>query len=180
MENKKIDYPDFLELVNRRYSCRKYSSTPITKEEILAVIETARIAPSAVNRQPWKFLILNTPELCDVVRACYGRDWVDSVPAFIVALGNHDEAWHRATDDKDHTDIDIAIAVEHICLAATSLNLGSCWICNFDAKKCSEMLNIPQEWEPVAIIPIGHGADDATIPEKKRKTITEIVKWGSF
>lgn len=173
------NYNDFIELARNRYSCRKYTSQAVSHEDIHAILEVARIAPSAVNRQPWKFLVLDTPTLCQAVADCYSRDWVKSASTFIVALGNHSEAWHRGTDDKDHTDIDIAIAIDHITLAATSLNLGSCWICNFDAQKFKALLCIPEEWEPIAIIPIGHPAD-APIAEKTRKTISEIVKWGKF
>ena len=174
-ENK---YKQFLELVAGRYSCRNYKDMPVSEDLILKIIEAARLAPSAVNRQPWKFLILDTPELKQSVIDCYSRDWVKTAPVFIVALGDHSSAWHRGGDNKDHTDVDLSIAVEHICLAASSLNLGSCWICNFDADKFKRELNIPSDLEPVAIIPIGYPAD--TVIEKKRKPIEEIVKWGGF
>jgi nitroreductase len=146
---------------------------------VLAVLDTARLAPSACNKQPWLFIVVDTPELREKVIATYGRDWVKDVQTFIIACGIHPEAWHRA-DGKDHTDIDVAIAVEHICLAATSLGLGTCWICNFDAPALSSALNLPDDTEPIAIIPIGYPNPDSKVPAKNRKEIDEIVKWGKF
>ena len=113
------------------------------------------------------------------IAECYPREWIKTAPAFIVAVGNHSEAWHRPSDGKDHTDIDLAIAIEHLCLAATSLGLGTCWVCNFDAKKCAELLRLPESAEPVAILPIGYPAE-SLIPEKKRKPVDEIIQWGAY
>lgn len=172
-------YPQFYQLVGDRYSCRKYSDQPVDRALIAAIIDAARLAPSAMNRQPWTFVIADTPEFCKEIAQCYGREWVENVSAFIVACGDHDAAWHRA-DDKDHTDVDLSIAIEHLCLAATSLGLGSCWICNFDADKLRTAINAPAHIEPIAIIPIGYPADSETIPAKKRKTLDEITLWGKF
>ena len=140
-------------MVMQRYSCRQYLDKPVGRDLIAAILDMARLAPSACNRQPWEFLVIDTDPMRGKVIDSYGRDWVKNVPVFIVALGLHDEAWKRPTDGKDHTDIDVAIAVEHICLAATSMDLGSCWICNFDAERLRTHLNLPDGVEPIAIIP---------------------------
>lgn len=169
-------YNEFMALALQRYSCRKYKNTPVNKEIILQLIEAARIAPSACNKQPWTFYIADDKESTEKIVGCYEREWVKNVPAFIVAVGNHDESWHRSFDNKDHADIDIAIACEHICLAAAALGLGSCWICHFDAKKCAEVLGLSQNQEPIAIIPIGF-PENNDIPNKNRKSIDEITKW---
>ncbi len=173
-------YCNFLDLVKARYSCRKYLSTPVDRETIMAVLETARLAPSACNRQPWQYVVADTPELCKEIAGCYGRDWVDNVPVFVVAIGDHDQAWHRAEDSKDHTDVDLSIAVEHICLAATAAGLGSCWICNFDEPRLRETLNLPDNLEAIAIIPLGYPDPESAVPEKKRKASEEIIRWGKF
>ncbi len=168
-------------IISERFSCRSYDTERIPERELLlAVIESARLAPSACNRQPWKFMILTAEGDREKVVAAYDRGWIKSAPAYIVALGNHDEAWHRASDGKDHTDVDIAIAVEHICLSATALGLGTCWVCNFDAEALRKACNIPAEFEPIAIIPIGYPAADCKHPEKVRKSLEEIIQWGSF
>lgn len=172
-------YPQLYDIVASRYSCRSYTPAPVSREMVLAILDTARLAPSACNRQPWLFIVADTPELREKVAATYSRDWVKDVQTFIIACGVHEQAWHRA-DGKDHTDVDVAIAVEHICLAATSLGLGTCWICNFDAEALTEALALPEGTEPIAIIPIGYPTPDSKVPAKNRKAIDEIVKWGKF
>lgn len=173
-------YPEFYHLAAERYSCRKYTNAPVSRELIMAVLDTVRLAPSACNKQPWKFLVLDTPELRDIVIRSYSRDWIKEAPVCIVALGLHDEAWHRSFDGKDHTDVDVSIAVEHLCLGAASLGLGTCWVCNFDPTIVREGLNLPDNVETIAIIPMGYPDSDGTVPEKKRKPLDEIVKWGKY
>ena len=89
---KNSAYPQFYNLVASRYSCRKYTSAPVDRELIMAVLDTARLAPSACNRQPWQFLVLDTEESRTPVLECYDREWMKNIPAFIVALGMKDEA----------------------------------------------------------------------------------------
>ncbi|MDE6393734.1 MAG: nitroreductase family protein, partial [Duncaniella sp.] len=110
----------------------------------------------------------------------YTRDWIKTAPEFIIACGVHDEAWHRQMDGKDHTDVDVSIAVEHLCLAATSLGLATCWVCNFDPEIIRRAFRLPEGMEPVAIIPIGFPAEPDVIPAKKRKAMDEIVRRGKF
>lgn len=95
-------------------------------------------------------------------------------PAVIVAVGHHDQAWHRPADQKDHTDVDVSIAVEHICIAATAMGLATCWVCAFDTLAVRDALSLSADEEPVALIPIGYPADMPT--EKKRKPLSEILK----
>lgn len=174
-------YPAFADLVLSRYSCRAYSDRPVDRAELMAVIETARMAPSACNRQPWKFVIItDDDDLKREVLKAYPREWAMSAPALIVACGNHAEAWHRGADGKDHTDVDVAIAVEHICLGAASLGLGTCWICNFDPAVVSSALNLPDTMEPIAIIPIGYPVSNTGTPAKQRKSFDDILQWGKF
>ncbi len=174
-------YPAFSDLISARYSCRAYADTPVSRGELMAVLETARLAPSACNRQPWKFVIIaDDPQLKQEVLKAYPREWAMTAPALIVACGNHSEAWHRGSDGKDHTDVDVAIAVEHICLAAASFGLGTCWVCNFDPAVVTEALNLLDTLEPIAIIPIGYPASGTTAPAKQRKSFDEILQWGKF
>ena len=90
-----------------------------------------------------------------------------------VACKNENLAWTRRYDNKNHADIDLAIAIEHLCLAATSQGLGTCWVCNFRTQLIQELFDFQDGWEPVALIPLGFPADD-TCPEKTRKSIEEI------
>ncbi len=173
-------YPALYDLARQRYSCRAYSSKPLPRPVITAILDVARLAPSATNRQPWTFLVADTPELTAEICKAYTREWAPQVPAYIVVCGHHDQAWHRPLDGKDHTDIDVAIAAEHICLAAASLGVGSCWICAFNPDAVCESFNIPEGTEPVALIALGYPENGFSAPEKKRKNIDQIVKWGKF
>lgn len=173
-------FVQFRDLVQSRYSCRAYAPTPVDRGVICSVLETARLAPSACNRQPWKFIVVDDEESRRIIASAYSREWIVEAPAYIIACGDHNEAWHRGTDDKDHTDVDVAIAVEHICLAATSLELGTCWVCNFDADIIRKKFDIPEGIEPIAIIPIGYPVEDAIVPKKNRKALDEIAKWGKM
>ena len=103
-------------------------------------------APSAVNFQPWRFRIVTDEAVLKALYSCYKREWLATAPCIIVACVDHNESWHRRADNKDHADIDIAIAVEHLCLAAAEQGLGTCWVCNFDAPQCSEVLGLPENF----------------------------------
>ncbi len=171
------EYRQFLALSQARYSCRLYSDEPVSDEHLRLIAEAARLAPSACNRQPWHLLIVTDAERRQALTSCYGRDWLQAAPAFIAIIGNHAEAWHReAYDGKDHTDVDAAIITEHICLAAASLGIGSCWICNFDAARFSELFGLSPDLEPIAIVALGHPAKEGA-PEKIRKPLSEIASW---
>jgi nitroreductase len=110
------------------------------------------------------------------LHAVYHREWFNSAPCCIVVCGNHNESWHRGADNKDHCDIDIAIATEHLSLAAAECGLGSCWVCNFDVEACARLLELPSHVEPMVLLPIGYPAA-SEVPEKKRKKIDEITIW---
>ena len=163
----------FLELVKARYSARQYSNRPIETAKLNYIMECVRLAPSAVNFQPWRFRIVTDITTLKTLQQCYKREWIATAPCIIVACADHSESWHRRADNKDHADIDIAIAVEHLCLAATEQGLGTCWVCNFDVTQCSEALGLTAHLEPVALIPIGYPSAQAA--EKKRKEQNEIL-----
>lgn len=170
---------NFKELAQRRYSVRSYQSTPVEKEKLIQVVEAALLAPSAVNFQPWKFVVVNDPSLLAKLQSCYHREWFKSAPACIVAIGDHDKGWHRPTDGKDYTDIDVAIAIDHLMLAATEIGLGTCWICHFNAEKCADLFQLSSNFEPIAMIPIGYPEFEAG-PEKNRKSIDQSMQWNKF
>ena len=164
---------DFLELVKSRYSCRAYKLLAVEKEKLDYIMECVRFAPSAVNKQPWRFHIIYNNEEKAKMQQCYNRDWFKSAPMYIIASILHDEEWVRA-DGKHHGNIEIAIAVEHLCLAATEQGVATCWVCNFDAVLCKELFALPENEEPAVLIPIGYAADEPKL--KNRKSIEEIVK----
>lgn len=163
----------FNDLCGKRYSCRAFSSQSISEPDLNKVLEAARLAPSACNRQPWRFYVVQDEDKRRRMLAKSRPSFVQA-PLLIVAAGLHDEAWHRPSDGKDHTDIDLAIAIEHICLAAADLGLGTCWVCSFDVDAVRQELGLAEGEEPIALIPIGYPTD-AAIPEKKRKEICDII-----
>ena len=165
---------NLLELIEARYSARAYSQQPVEQEKIDYILECARLAPSAVNFQPWRFILVESEEKRTALHAGYAQEWFQQAPLYIVVCGDHSQSWTRKKDSHDHADIDAAIAAEHICLAATEVGLGSCWVCNFRPAIVSEVLGIDGETVyPVAIIPIGYAADAPT--EKRRKPLDEIL-----
>lgn len=163
----------FKELSEQRFSVRAYTDEQVSDEQLHYVLECARLAPSAVNHQPWHFYVVKDEEQKNKVRQCYDREWFRTAPMYIVCAIRHDEAWVRPSDGKAHGDIDIAIATEHLCMAAAEQGLGTCWVCNFDAQRCHELLGMPAHEEAAVLIPIGHPAVE--VKEKVRKAMNEIV-----
>jgi len=171
----------FLELAKTRYSLRKFRNAPVEQEKLLAVLEAARVAPSAVNFQPLQYIVLQNEEVRKKVASTYRREWLLQAPVIIVVCGDHSQSWRRA-DGKDFCDIDAAIAIDHLTLAATDLGLGTCWVCAFNAMDCSKALGLPSHLEPIALIPLGYPAEEGEMRplDKKRKSIAELVHWDGF
>lgn len=165
---------NFLELAKNRYSVRGYLDKPVEKEKLDYVLESARLAPSATNAQPWKLYVVTDENKKEEILKSYPREWIKNVPLIIVVCVNTGESWVRNIDGKNHSDIDGAIITEHICLAAADCGLGTCWICNFNPVILSEVLKLPDELKPIAITPLGYPSTD-NIPEKKRKPMDEII-----
>mgnify|MGYP002733900960 FL=1 len=123
---------NMLELSEARFSARKFTDEPVSDADLHYILECARLAPSAVNRQPWKLVVVRSPEARQQLWSAYDREWFRTAPLYIVCMRNNQACWTRRYDDKPHGDIDVAIATEHLCLAATERGLGTCWVCNYD------------------------------------------------
>ncbi len=167
---------NLLSIAQKRYAVRCYTSQPVPDDILLHIIEVARLAPSAVNYQPWKLYVVREKELLCQLHEVYHREWFRTASCCIVVCGNHNESWHRGSDGKDHCDIDVAIITEHIALAAAEQGVGCCWICNFNVEACARLLQLPDGVEPMVLLPLGYAADD-DVPPKKRKSTDEIVEW---
>lgn len=167
---------NFLELAKQRYSVRNYKPEAIPEEDLRYVLEAGRIAPSAVNYQPWKFLVIQDPVKLAGVHKLYHREWFQQAPAVIILLADHQQAWKRA-DGKEHGDIDVSIAADHMTLAAVDRGLGTCWVCNFDKEKTVEHFGLPEHLEPVVFLPIGFpdSTTDVHRHDLKRKSLEEIT-----
>jgi len=166
---------NLLELISERRSVREYLPDNIEQEKIDYLMECARLAPSAANFQPWKFLMVTNPQTKALLQKCYPAKWFTSAPMYIVALGDSNRSWKRDYDGKDYYDVDVAIALEHIVLAAVEKELGTCWVCHFNADMCRELLNLPENEIPVAILTVGYPAKKSE-RVTNRKPISEIIE----
>ncbi|MFA4944811.1 MAG: nitroreductase family protein [Lentisphaeria bacterium] len=165
---------EFHEVLRARRSIRGFKPDPIPQPALDRIFEAVRIAPSACNLQPWKFLILQSPEAKAPVHEVYTRGtWLREAPLIIVALGNRKTAWRRVDHSSSHI-IDVSIAMEHLVLAAAAEGLGTCWICAFDQHALHQRLGLTSEWDVVALTPLGR--PDATPGPFQRKELAEILE----
>ena len=166
---------DILSLSRERFSARKFTSEAVSQEDLEYILESVRLAPSACNKQPWHWLIVRSDEAKQQLQQAYDRPWFKTAPMYVVGMKNVEENWVRKYDEKPHGDIDVAIATEHLCLAATERGLGTCWVCAFDPAIVRQHFH-REGFEPVVIVPVGHIAEDCPRGEKKRKAMEEIVE----
>jgi len=165
---------DLRELVKKRYSVRAYKSDPVEDEKLARILEAARLAPTAANRQAFRIIVIRTPERKTDLQRIYGRDWFVEAPLVLCVCAVPSEAWVRKADGWNAAEVDATIVMSHIVLAAAEEGLGTCWIAAFDPKAAREVLGIPPEVIPSAFTPLGYAADSAT--PKKRLPLTDIVR----
>lgn len=165
---------NFSELVTRRYSVRAYKPDPVEEEKLQQVLETARMAPTAANRQPFQIILIHTAGREAELSRIYGREWFTQAPLVICACGIPSQGWTRSGDGKSYTDVDVAIVVDHMTLAAADVGLGTCWIGAFDPVAAREVLGLPDDVEPIAFMTLGYPAD--RLRTKKRKPLSDLVR----
>lgn len=164
---------DFFETIKKRYSVRAYQSKPREDEKLQKVLEAARIAPTAENRQPFRFIVIHTQGRESELSLIYNREWFFKAPIVICACAVPAEAWTRI-DGKNYSDVDTTIAMDHLILAATAHGLGTCWIAAFDPSAAREILGLPENEEPIAFTPLGYPADE--LKPKKRKASSDLIR----
>lgn len=176
-----------LELILRRQSERKYKENPVEQEKLDRVLEAARMAPSACNAQPWKFVVATEKEvlsqLADAASAkLLGMNtFVDQAPVMIVVVREKPNLSSRiggTIKSKDYSHIDIGIAAENICLQALAEGLGTCIIGWFDEEKVRSILGIPSSKRVELIITLGYAAGEYR--QKKRKPKDETVSYNKY
>ena len=172
----------FIKLAKKRCSIRTYSTQTVEQEVLDRILEAGRLAPSAVNYQPWTMLVVREEEGKKKLHAIYKREWFQTAPMYIVVCAEHTQSWKRRADGMDHADVDVSILTEHLCLAAAEEGLGTCIVCNFDPASFKEAFPLPEGTEPVVILPIGYPADPSIFEQtpKKRKPLSDIVKYESY
>lgn len=164
----------FLELAEKRYSVRAYKPNHVEDEKLQQVLEAARIAPTAANRQPFQLIVIHTAGREEELSRIYPRPWFVQAPIVICVCGIPSESWVRR-DGKNYCDIDVTIAMDHLTLCAADLGLGTCWVGGFSPDAAREILKLPLEAEPIAFTPLGYPDDQ---PKKKmRKSIDELVRY---
>ena len=167
---------DIFEAITKRYSCRAYKSLPIESDKLAKVLEAGRLAPSARNRQDWRFIVVTDSEIRNkLADAANGQQFIATAPAVVVACSNCPDTMSCG---QPVGPIDVAIALEHIALQATALGLATCWIGAFDADKVKTIIGIPQDVSVIELMPIGYPADMQ--PSVKRESVDNIVcyeKW---
>ena len=171
---------EVFEAIQKRYSVRLYLKKKVPSNLISKVLEAARLAPSASNRQPWHFIVVTDEEKKKKI-AQSGRwaGFIDEAPAVIVALGDHDTSpkWYP---------VDVTIAMEHIVLEATELGLGTCWVGSFKENLLKDLLKIPAKYRVVAILSIGYPSEEVNQDSKvarfvnQRKKFKEIVSFNEY
>ena len=165
---------EFAELIKSRYSVRAYKPDPVEEEKLQGVLQAARLAPTAANRQAIQFVVVRTNGREEELRRIYDRDWFAIAPIVICACGIPAENWVR-NDGKNYNDVDVAIAMDHLILAAADAGLGTCWIGAFDPEATKEILGLPEGVEPIAFTPLGYPAVEPG--RKKRKDLSELVRY---
>ncbi len=167
---------DFYEVIRTRRSVRSFKPDPIPEDVIKRVLEAARIAPSGSNRQPWKFILIKERSAKEeVAKLCHGQGFIAEAPLVIVACGRRID-FNRGDYMGDMSMlVDVSIAVDHLVLAARAEGLGSCWIGAFNNSALKEFLGIPEDYNVVAVIPIGYPARDAFKETSDRKPLGEII-----
>jgi nitroreductase len=165
---------DFAQLVSTRYSVRAYRPDPVEEGKLLQVLEAARLAPTAANYQPFQIIVVHTTGREKDLGRIYRTKWFVQAPLVLAVCGLPHQAWTRG-DGKNFCDVDAAIVMDHIVLAAAALGLGTCWIGAFDAVAAREVLGLPEDVEPIVFTPLGYPAD-APRP-KKRKALVELVRY---
>ena len=165
---------EYFDLINKRYSVRAYKPEPVEEVKLQAVLEAARLAPTAANRQPFQLIVIHTSGREADLQRIYRRDWFTQAPLIICACGVPRLSWVR-DDQRRYLDVDVAIVMDHLILAATNLGLGTCWIAAFNSRAAREVLSLPEDIEPLLFTPLGYPADQAG--PKERKSVSELVRY---
>ena len=192
---------DFMDISKKRVTVRKFSPKPVEEEKINKILEAGRWSPTAVNLQPQRIMVLNTPESLDKVRQfCsfgYDQKYVDlakecddkeqgkvnfyyGAPLVLFVAYDKDECWTHPQSGKASGATDATIVATHMMLEAASLDLGSVWISYFDEEKARELLELPESWQSACMLYIGYPADDFEPNAKMsghRKPLTETCFW---
>ncbi len=172
----------FLELVRRRQSVREYLPLQVERDKIERCLEAARLAPSASNAQPWRFVVADDPQLVqELGKAAYNR-FTRSVPAFVAVVrepGNAESRLGGWLAGRDYRLIDLGMAAEHFCLQAAEEGLGTCLLGFFNSRRAGRLLQVPQGRRVQILITLGYPAD-GEVREKRRKDLAQMRSYNRY
>ncbi|MDR1950180.1 MAG: nitroreductase family protein [Spirochaetaceae bacterium] len=165
---------DIFELIRKRYSVRSFKDTPVEYEKLQAIFSAVRNAPSARNAQEWRFILVTDPNLRKQVAAAGGQPFLSRCPVIVAVCAETDRRVMRCGEPA--YPIDVAIAIDHLCLAAVQLGLGTCWVASFDPAPVKKALNVPPECPVVALVALGYsGEETASKADKPRLRMSEFL-----
>jgi nitroreductase len=178
----------FKEVITNRKSIRNYIDTPIEADKIEYILECARQAPSWANSQCWRFIVIQKTEtIHEIAKVSVINRWLKKAPTIIVACADTTGSGNK--NSLEYYAVDVAIAFEHLILAATDVGLGTCWIGGFNENKLKEILGIPPRIKVIAMTPVGYPVKKPSPSDKlkqlvikssSRKSLAELVhyeKW---
>ena len=183
-----MNSPDLLNLIHHRQSQRSYTDQPVEKDKLERCIEAARLAPSACNAQPWKFIIIDDPELKNAVADLATEKFTGmnhftrQAPVHVAVVresANFSSAFGQVVKDKEYPLIDIGIAVAHFCLQATAEGLSTCILGWFNEKKVKSLLHVPANKRLELLVLVG-SAPDGKIRDKKRKATAAMLSYNRY
>lgn len=184
LQSKNRDFMELLDLIQKRQSDRQYEARPVDRELVVKCLEAARLAPSACNSQPWKFVVVDEPQLVlQVGEAAAGmgmNKFAKEVPvivALVLEKMNLTARIGSVIKDKEYSLLDMGIAVEHFCLQAAELGLGTCIMGWFDEKKVKNLLGIKNKRVPL-LITLGYPAGETR--RKIRKSLDDMSSWNKY
>ena len=176
---------NFDELIFKRQSDRRYLPDPVAKEDVMKCLEAARLSPSACNSQPWKFVIVDDRtklrEMADAAEGLGMNKFTHGVPVMVAVVlekMNASARFGSLIKRKDYSMMDLGMAVEHFCLQAADLGLGTCIMGWFDERRIAKLLNVPRRKRIPLIIALGH--PDGRTRRKIRKPLEEMSSWNTY
>lgn len=170
----------FSQLAKERFSCRKFKPNKVEQDKIDTILNAAVVAPTAVNKQPQRILVLTDDDKLKSLKDCTRFDF--DAPLCFVICAQRDCAWTRRYDDKSSYETDAAIITTHMMLQAQDIGLGTTWVMSFNPIKAREILNIPDDYEILYFLPTGYPAEDVQINALHDTFIDmdEMVKYNEF
>lgn len=167
----------FMELAEKRYSVRKFSSRPVEDEKLERILQAGRVAPTAKNFQPQQILVARSTEAMEKLNLC--TPCIYGAPVALIVCYDKNASWKRHFDQKDHGDIDASIITAHMLLQAEELGLGTVWVCHYDPEAVRREFSLPDHLIPSSLLPLGYPADDAEPAPMhgQRKPLSETVKY---